>query len=304
MNETSPATDKPTIVLVHGAYHRPEHWGLLQLALDELGYKSLAVDLPVEDPDLTQDDDARTVADATKGMDNIMVVAHSRAGDFLAQALERTEASRRVGVFLCASGFGVELPPDMPPRNTTDFEQGIRPGPNGLTTYDRYRARRYFYPYHHTDEMAPVYRAARAIALLLLRPQRGRTKPPAPLPSALPEDLKFFSIHGSRDSIVNPRWSEKAEETLGLESVVIPDGHSPYIANPRRLARILADIAVRSQLDEAQAAPIPRQRIPADQSQPPVLSTFTPARPSPGRHTNEELKVIYPKPRQTNRGSA
>jgi len=74
---------RPTLVLVPGAWHLPSTWDLLRGELDALGYASRAVKLPTTGPDprggLREDAEAvRAAVEAIGGP--VVVVAHSYGG--------------------------------------------------------------------------------------------------------------------------------------------------------------------------------------------------------------------------------
>jgi pimeloyl-ACP methyl ester carboxylesterase len=85
---------RPTLVLVHGAWHPPATFDLLRGELDTLGYATHAVNRPTTGPDprggLTDDADAiRRAVDELSGP--VAVVAHSYGGLPATQALDDIE---------------------------------------------------------------------------------------------------------------------------------------------------------------------------------------------------------------------
>jgi pimeloyl-ACP methyl ester carboxylesterase len=53
-------------------------------------------------------------------------------------------------------------------------------------------------------------------------------------------DVETVSIIGADDRVVNPHWSTRiARERLGVEPIVLPGGHSPFLARPAALADVL-----------------------------------------------------------------
>ncbi|MGI5520283.1 alpha/beta hydrolase [Micromonospora sp. CA-259024] len=74
---------RPTLLLVHGAWHRPAVWNRLRAELDVLGYQTRAVDLPTSGPDARggmQDDAAAIRKEIAAIGSPVVVVAHSYAG--------------------------------------------------------------------------------------------------------------------------------------------------------------------------------------------------------------------------------
>ncbi|WP_432163615.1 alpha/beta hydrolase [Streptomyces tendae] len=77
--------DRPTFVLVHGAYHTSETWRHLQRELSARGWKSQAADMPSagkhDGPDAGLYDDAEALAARLRSIDGpVVVVGHSHAG--------------------------------------------------------------------------------------------------------------------------------------------------------------------------------------------------------------------------------
>ncbi|MEV4756804.1 alpha/beta hydrolase [Micromonospora sp. NPDC049559] len=77
------STERPTFVLVPGAWHLPSTWDLLRGELDALGYASRAVKLPTTGPDPRGGlrDDAEVIRAAIETIGGpVVVVAHSYGG--------------------------------------------------------------------------------------------------------------------------------------------------------------------------------------------------------------------------------
>jgi len=99
----TPRMAKPTLFLVHGSWHCPEHYDLLIPALSHLGYKAAAVSLPstqsAEDPPHTLADDTAAVREVVlreldQGND-VVVVSHSYGGCPANNALEGLDRKSR-----------------------------------------------------------------------------------------------------------------------------------------------------------------------------------------------------------------
>lgn len=74
------ATD---FVLIHGGGATGEAWRLVRRFLEEMGHRTITMDLPAGDPDATWADYAKTVVEAASGLSHPTVVSHS-AGAFTA----------------------------------------------------------------------------------------------------------------------------------------------------------------------------------------------------------------------------
>ena len=93
---------KPTLVLVHGSWHCPQHWDPLIKVLEEQGYKCATVGLPsTQSPDLPPanlTDDTTAVRKAVLvelERNNVVVVAHSFGGCPTNNALEDLDHASR-----------------------------------------------------------------------------------------------------------------------------------------------------------------------------------------------------------------
>ncbi|WP_433308695.1 alpha/beta fold hydrolase [Micromonospora sp. CA-269861] len=74
---------RPTLLLVHGAWHQPAAWDRLRAELDVLGYQTRAVDLPTSGPDARggMQDDADAVRKEIAAIGGpVVLVAHSYGG--------------------------------------------------------------------------------------------------------------------------------------------------------------------------------------------------------------------------------
>lgn len=85
MNDTAPVM-KPTIVLVHGAWHTADYWSLVTSQLKEYGYSFQAIQLPSTGGDLatTVEEDAahirKTIYELAAAGKDVILVLHSYGG--------------------------------------------------------------------------------------------------------------------------------------------------------------------------------------------------------------------------------
>lgn len=147
---------KPTLILVHGSWHRPEHFGPLTKALEGHGYKCVPVTLPsTQSPDMppakmSDDTEAirNTVIQELDQGNNVVVVAHSYGGTPTNNSLKgldkesRTAAGASTAVIAIAfiaaiclpagitflTGIGGK-PSEIHDRRTEDFSWVGEPGP-------------------------------------------------------------------------------------------------------------------------------------------------------------------------------
>jgi hypothetical protein len=228
-----------TFALVHGSWHGAWCWERLVPELEALGHRSVAIDLPVEDPDAGLTRHAELVAESLADMDDdVVLVGHSLAGSTIPLVARHREVSHLV--FLCS------LIP-RPGESVTDrcaAESVYVPGFVGNTALrddgasfwpDPAAAIRCFY-----DDCAAE---DAAWAVSRLRPQSA-----APRLEPWPEDalpnLERTSILCRDERVIDPSWSRRmSREQLGVAALELDGGHSPFLSRPRELADLLVRVA-------------------------------------------------------------
>lgn len=93
----------PSLILVHGSWHHPQHWSAITKDLEAYGYKCIAVDLPSsqspDEPPARLSDDSHVVrstvlAELDAGND-VVVVAHSYGGHPTSNSLKGLDEESR-----------------------------------------------------------------------------------------------------------------------------------------------------------------------------------------------------------------
>jgi pimeloyl-ACP methyl ester carboxylesterase len=102
-----------TFALVHGAWHGGLCWDLLRDELGKRGHRSIAPDVPYEDPIATWDTYTEVITEALSGMDDPVVVGHS--GGALMIPLVALRRPVKLLVYLCPSTPVAKPHPDSPP---------------------------------------------------------------------------------------------------------------------------------------------------------------------------------------------
>ena len=72
-----------TFALAHGAFHGAWCWELLTPLLEQAGHDVVAMELPIDDPSASFDDQADVVCSAIQGHDDAVLVGHSFAGNVI-----------------------------------------------------------------------------------------------------------------------------------------------------------------------------------------------------------------------------
>lgn len=221
-------------LLVHGSTQSPGSWGRLAELLTARGHRVVAVDLPVDTPELRAADYAAIAADQAAGLDQPVAVAHSLGGVLLPAIAEAVRA--RHLVWLAA------LLPDIA---------------GGRSVLDMIAAdsAQMFTPEWHTWQEDVV--SAPAISayflfhdcdvatlrwvlpyLRLFQPRAALVEPPPAAPSA-PSTF----VVPDEDRTLRPDWMRAAAvQRLGATVVDVPGGHCPQVSQPDRIADLLHSV--------------------------------------------------------------
>ena len=226
--------------LVHGGAHGAWCWELLVPELEARGHRTVAPDLPIEDPEAGAVTWAKTVVDALGalddpvGQDDLVVVGHSLGG----MALPVIATMHRVDrlVFL-----GAMVP--MPGQRYVDYIGGHpdaiifdgTPRPNDEGGEGQLSWRAAFEGFYQ-DCPEPVARHAwerlRHQEMTVFTEQCPIDRWP---------DVACTYVLMSEDRAVNPEWSRRvAHERLGADLVELPGSHSPFYSRPAELADVLS----------------------------------------------------------------
>jgi pimeloyl-ACP methyl ester carboxylesterase len=237
-----------TFALIHGSWHGGWCWNLLVDELEGRGHRSIAPDLPSDDPTATWETFAKVVTDALSGVDDPVLVGHSVGA--LTIALVATRRPVKLLVYLCPSTPGpVTLPPDFPPSLQKGIRDSLKTDELGRDWWQPDDAVRYIY--RHLDPALAKWAAAR------LRPE---WTVPGKYPLLAPPMLRSVYIYATEDEIYTPesrRWV--ARNIFGVEPIEIEGGHFPMLERPSELADLLVASLVSSGdgglLDRAQSDP-------------------------------------------------
>lgn len=219
------------IALVHGGLAGAWCWEPFVPELARLGHRSVAMDLPIEDPAATLDDYAGAVVRAVEGIPRPWLIGHSMGG----LVIPRVALARPVAglIFLCA-GF----PPTSEaqhredhaardPRNASHF---VDDGQGRITlTYEG----------AVDDFFADCPPEVQRWAIARFRPQA--TAPfseYAPIPRY--PGVPMHAIVTSEDHILlREPYLALIRSRIGVEPVELPGGHCPFVSRPRVLAEVV-----------------------------------------------------------------
>lgn len=216
------------ILLIHGAWHGGWCWEALAPALRSLGHQPLCPDLP--------DAPGTTLADGVAVLPDAPVVLGHSLGGMLAEALAQSRPPRLL-IHLCSylpqpgdSLAGLDRLLPVPPRRWPRDEQG-----------------RLILPPEAAQAMlyADLPRAQANGALARLRPQ-----PVGPMRDPLPGPVRAqvrrdYILCGS-DRAISPTLQRAMIRRAPVEYLhETPWGHSPFLSDPKGLARLVDQIIRR-----------------------------------------------------------
>jgi pimeloyl-ACP methyl ester carboxylesterase len=226
------------VMLVHGAYHGAWCWDLLRRELERRGHRTVAVNLPIDDPTAGAARYAATVVDAMADLERPVVVGHSMGGLVIPLVAAAREVERLIFLHGLLPLPGASLsdqrkaePIDAP--HALQAKEWIDAG-DGTWRVGPATARELFF-HDVPDELATW-------AIERLRPQAYRFIDETTPMTAWPDTDRAYLV-ARADRAVNPSWSrDAARERLGVEAVEIDGGHSSFLARPRELADRLASL--------------------------------------------------------------
>jgi pimeloyl-ACP methyl ester carboxylesterase len=226
-----------TFALVHGGFHGAWCWELLRRALENLGFGSVAVDLPIADATAGNAAYAEVVRAALHGIDDdIIAVGHSQGGLTL-PLLGDLPAVRQLvflhaGIptpgrpfveYLAAHPDFLQLPPDLPRDHADRLVM-----PEDV-------ARRIFY---HDCDNEVADGAVGRLGHQALTPWLE----PCPIPEW--PSIPCSYVVAAQDRAVNPKacWRLAASRP-GFSVSEVDAGHFSFLSQPRTVAHHLVSLA-------------------------------------------------------------
>lgn len=221
-----------TFLLVHGAFHGAWCWDLVVPELTARGYGAVAVELPCDDASAGLAEYATVIETALSAHDEVVLVGHSLGG--LSIPIAGAHPAVRRMVFLCAAptGPGPAVEASLPEMVTDEWLAAPRfHDAEGREVLDNAHAGELFF--HDCPEPMRSWAVAR------LRPQGNR-----PLVEASPlvswPEVPQGMILGAEDRVFRLSYAlEVARQRLSEDPMVLPGGHSPFLARPTDLAQAL-----------------------------------------------------------------
>jgi pimeloyl-ACP methyl ester carboxylesterase len=239
--------DRPTVVLVHGAFHGRWCWKRVTPLLASAGVRAVAIDLPGHGTDLgplgdLHDDAARVTATLDRIDGPAVLVGHSYGGAVITEAGHHPAVARLV--YLCALALdrhetcqtaaadevgatGISF------AGRPDLGSGLVPGPGGTVTLDPAVAAVCLY--QDCDQDTVAWATARIGPQPLVTFQQSpRTVAWRDVPSTYVVCAADQAVHPDVQRLLAQRCTTRAEW---------PTGHSPFLSRPELVADLLVELA-------------------------------------------------------------
>ena len=221
----------PSLLLVHGGWHRPEHWKLVIDELSGVDVHTVALPSSGDDPAALGDmfADADAIAAAVAAIDGqVVVLAHSAGGVPTTQALATASNVRRV-VYVAA--FLLDVGDSMLSSIGGEHAAWWRVDPES-TAIEATDAVEVFYG----DVEAGL---ARSAVSQLWRYQSYAAATQELTEAAwkvIPSTYVICEADNALPLSVQEPWAERAERVLRMNT-----SHSPFLSRPAELARVIED---------------------------------------------------------------
>jgi pimeloyl-ACP methyl ester carboxylesterase len=228
---TGPATAKPTIVLVHGAFADGTGWQRVIPILQHDGYEVIAVQNPLAS--LAGDvETTKRVIDAQKGP--VVLVGHSYGGAVITGAAAgspNVKALVYLAAFAPESGepigaFGEKYP--------VDLNSALKPDSAGFLYVDRARFRELF--------CADVPETDARVAAAAQKPIHNSAFG-ASVPQAAWKNIPSWYLVSQDDRAINPDLERFYAKRMNAKTSEVKASHVAFISHPDVVARLIEQAA-------------------------------------------------------------
>jgi pimeloyl-ACP methyl ester carboxylesterase len=219
---------KPSIVLIHGAFADASSWNKVIPILERDGYMVTAVQIPLSS--LADDVGAtKRVLDAQTGP--VVLVGHSWGGAVITAAAagdKRIKSLVYVAAFAPEAGEVITAPAANYP--TPELNSVLKPDEGGFLYIDRARFRNAFahdLPEADTRIMAATQKP-------ILGKSFGET-----VPVAAWKTIPSWYIVSTEDRAINPDLERYYAKRIGATTTEIKASHVPFLSHPKEVARVI-----------------------------------------------------------------
>jgi pimeloyl-ACP methyl ester carboxylesterase len=243
--------------LVHGACQGAWCWDLLIPHLEAQGHKTVAMDLPIEDPSASLSQYADAVLKALPETDDIVLVGHSMAGTVIPIVASQRPVRRLIYLAALIPHPGISTIDQFYDRLDSDTIQSLSYEPASESKRQQFRDEPDMYK---PEALGKNPSGDEAIAMELffhdcqpdvarwavskMRLQQSMAYVFEPNPLQVFPNVECAYIVCSDERIINPKWSHyAARKRLGVNAIEIPGGHCPHLSRPEKLASVLNSAA-------------------------------------------------------------
>jgi len=229
---SSSAAEKPSIVLVHGAFADASSWSKIIPILEKDGYYVTAVQIPLTS---LPDDVAVTkrVIDAQKGA--VVVVGHSYAGAVITDA---AAGNANVKSLVYVNAFapdstetiaeaGNKFPP--PPLNAA-----LAPDAAGFLYVDRAKVH---------DVFCKDVPASDARIIAVTQKPLSQTVFGAKVVNVAWKTIPSWYIVGKEDRAINPDLERFYAKRMNAKTTELKSSHVPFLSHPKEVVHVIEEAA-------------------------------------------------------------
>ncbi|HKC81934.1 MAG TPA: alpha/beta hydrolase [Gemmatimonadaceae bacterium] len=225
---TAIRAQKPSIVLIHGAFADASSWNKVIPILESDGYMVTAVQIPLSS---LSDDVAATkrVLDAQPGP--VVLVGHSWGGAVITTAAagnKKVKSLVYVAAFAPEAGEVVTGPASKYPA--PELNSVLKPDEAGFLYIDRARFRDAFA--HDLPESDTRIMAATQ------KPIYGKSFGET-VPAAAWKTIPSWYIVSTEDHAINPDLERYYAKRIGATTTEIKASHVPFLSHPKEVARVI-----------------------------------------------------------------
>jgi pimeloyl-ACP methyl ester carboxylesterase len=224
--------NKPSIVLIHGAFADASGWGKIILGLEAIDFCVTAVQIPLKS---LADDIATTVRVLQSQKGDVILVGHSYGGAVITGA---GAASGNVKALVYVSAFapdsGEALGALIESHPPSSLPAAVVPDSAGFLYIDRSKFREVFAADVSENELAVMAAAQKPIAAAIFG---------EPIAAAAWKTIPSWYIVASEDHAINPDLERHMAKRMKAQTVELTSSHVPFISKPSEVIRVIESAA-------------------------------------------------------------
>jgi pimeloyl-ACP methyl ester carboxylesterase len=229
------SNNKPSIVLVHGAFADASGWQKIILGLEKSGYAVTAVQIPLKS---LADDIATTKRALEAQSGNVVLVGHSYGGAVITGAAAGVGTVKAL-VYVSAFGpdEGEALGPLIESKPPSLLPTAIVPDSAGFLSIDRSKFREVFAK-DVTDNEATVMAATQKPISAAIFGE--------PVPAAAWKTIPSWYIISAQDNAINPDLERFMAQRMKAKVTELQASHVAFISMPAEVLQVIEAAAAAS----------------------------------------------------------